>query len=84
MGTRFAPHPERTSSFKLWLRWAKPSRGRVVVDEGAARVLVEQGSSLLPVGITAVEGRFAAGDAVDVVAAGGAIGKGIVNSRRPS
>ena len=79
VGTRFAPHPERTSSFKLWLRWAKPSRGRVLVDDGAARVLVEQGSSLLPVGITAVEGRFDAGDAVDVVAAAGTIGKGIVN-----
>ena len=51
----------------------------MLVDDGAARVLVEQGSSLLPVGITAVEGRFDAGDAVDVVAADGTIGKGIVN-----
>ena len=42
-------------------------------------MLVEQGSSLLPVGITAVEGEFDAGDAVDVVAEGSTIGKGIVN-----
>jgi glutamate 5-kinase len=79
VGTRFAPHPEREPSFKLWLRYAKPSRGRVAVDAGAARVLRERGSSLLAVGITSVEGEFAAGDAVDVVSDGALVGKGIVN-----
>jgi glutamate 5-kinase len=79
VGTRFAPHPERTPSFKLWLRYAKPSQGRIVVDEGAARVLRERGSSLLPVGITDVEGEFAAGDAVEVVCHTEVVGKGIVN-----
>jgi glutamate 5-kinase len=79
VGTRFASHPERTPSFKLWLRYAKPSQGKVVVDEGAARVLREQGSSLLPVGVTGVEGEFAAGDAVEIVCNGDVVGKGIVN-----
>jgi glutamate 5-kinase len=79
VGTRFVPHPERTPSFKLWLRHAKPARGRVVVDAGAARVLRESGSSLLPVGIVGIEGEFAAGDAVDVVCDGAPVGKGIVN-----
>jgi glutamate 5-kinase len=79
VGTRFAAHPERTPSFKLWLRYAKPSHGRVVVDAGAAKVLREQGRSLLPVGITSIEGEFAAGDAVDVVLDGELVGKGIVN-----
>ena len=79
VGTRFASHPERTPSFKLWLRYAKPSQGKVVVDEGAARVLREQGSSLLPVGVTDVEGEFAAGDAVEVVCNGDVVGKGISN-----
>jgi glutamate 5-kinase len=79
VGTRFEPQPERAASFKLWLRYAKPSQGRVVVDEGAARVLREEGSSLLPVGIVAVEGGFAAGDAVEVVCDGAVVGKGIVN-----
>jgi glutamate 5-kinase len=79
VGTRFTAHPERTPSFKLWLRYAKPSQGRVVVDNGAARVLRERGSSLLPVGITGVEGDFAAGDAVEVVCDGDVVGKGIVN-----
>jgi glutamate 5-kinase len=79
VGTRFSPQPERATSFKLWLRYAKPSQGRVVVDEGAARVLREEGSSLLPVGIVAVEGGFAAGDAVEVACDGAVVGKGIVN-----
>ena len=79
VGTRFAPHPERTPSFKLWLRYAKPARGRVVVDAGAARMLREGGSSLLPVGIVAAEGEFAAGDAVEIVCDGALVGKGIVN-----
>jgi glutamate 5-kinase len=79
VGTAFAAHPERTPSFKLWLRYAKPARGRVEVDAGAARVLRESGSSLLPVGIVGVEGDFAAGDAVDVVCDGGLVGKGIAN-----
>ena len=78
-GTHFRPHPERASSFKLWLRYAKPSHGRLRVDAGAARVLRESGSSLLPVGITEVEGEFEAGDAVEVMADGQTIGKGIVN-----
>ena len=56
VGTRFAPQPAKASSFKLWLKYAKPSRGRLAVDAGAAGVLRERGSSLLPVGITDVRG----------------------------
>jgi len=78
-GTRFAPGQGRTSSFKLWLKYAKPARGRLVVDAGAARVLRESGSSLLPVGIAAVEGNFEAGDAIDVASDGKTIGKGITD-----
>ena len=73
------PRTGRSSSFKLWLKYAKPARGRVTVDGGAARVLRESGSSLLPVGITAVEGEFEAGDAVEVAIDGSVLGKGIVD-----
>jgi glutamate 5-kinase len=79
VGTRFAAQPGRAPSFKLWLKYAKTARGRLGVDAGAARVLRESGSSLLPVGIVAVEGEFEAGDAVDVVADGAVLGKGIVD-----
>jgi len=79
VGTRFAAKSTKASSFKLWLKYAKPARGRVLIDDGAARVLRERGSSLLPVGITAVEGDFEAGDAVDVAADGALVGKGIAD-----
>ncbi|HEX9966911.1 MAG TPA: glutamate 5-kinase [Solirubrobacterales bacterium] len=79
VGTRFAAQQGRAPSFKLWLKYAKTSKGRLSVDEGAARVLRESGSSLLPVGITAVDGSFEAGDAVEVVADGDVLGKGIVD-----
>jgi len=79
VGTRFAAKGSKASSFKLWLKYAKPARGRVLIDDGAARVLRESGSSLLPVGITAVEGDFEAGDAVDVAADGALVGKGIAD-----
>ncbi len=79
VGTRFAPQDGRYSSFKLWLKYAKPTRGRVAVDAGAARALREGGTSLLPVGVVGVEGGFDAGDAVEVVHGGDAVGKGIAN-----
>jgi glutamate 5-kinase len=77
-GTRFRAAASRHSSFKLWLKYAKPSRGTVRVDAGAERALREGGTSLLPVGIVAVEGSFDVGDAVDIAGAT-PIGKGIVN-----
>ncbi|HEV3390076.1 MAG TPA: glutamate 5-kinase [Solirubrobacteraceae bacterium] len=79
VGTRFAARSGRYSSFKLWLRYAKPARGRVVVDAGAARALREGGTSLLPVGIVEVAGEFDAGDAVEVAFDGELVGKGICN-----
>jgi glutamate 5-kinase len=78
-GTRFAPQPVRQSSFKLWLKYAKPSHGTLTVDDGAARALREGGTSLLPVGIVGVEGAFDAGDAVEVRDRRSQIGKGICN-----
>jgi glutamate 5-kinase len=84
-GTRFHAQAQRVSSFKLWLRYAKPSQGRIVVDRGAEAALRERGTSLLPVGVVAVEGDFQAGDAVHVESAdgGGPIGKGIANYSAP-
>jgi glutamate 5-kinase len=79
VGTRFAASSGRYSSFKLWLKYAKPVRGRVVVDAGAARALREGGTSLLPVGIVDVSGEFDAGDAVEIAHDGETVGKGICN-----
>jgi glutamate 5-kinase len=79
VGTRFAAREGRYSSFKLWLKYAKPTRGRILVDAGAARALREGGTSLLPVGIVEVAGNFDAGDAVEVAHDGQTVGKGICN-----
>jgi glutamate 5-kinase len=67
-GTRFAAREARYSSFKLWLKYAKPSRGTLVIDAGAVRAVREGSASLLPVGVVEVLGEFDAGDAVDIAA----------------
>ena len=67
-GTRFHAREARYSSFKLWLKYAKPSRGTLLIDAGAVRAVREGSASLLPVGIVEVRGDFDAGDAVDIVA----------------
>ena len=79
VGTRFSAQSGRYSSFKLWLKYAKPVRGRVVVDAGAARALREGGTSLLPVGVVEVSGEFEVGDAVEIAHDGAEVGKGISN-----
>jgi glutamate 5-kinase len=78
-GTRFSARESRYSSFKLWLKYAKPAQGTIVVDAGAARALRDGGTSLLPVGITEVRGSFDAGDAGQVAHGAIVIGKGICN-----
>jgi glutamate 5-kinase len=79
LGTWFAAREGRYSSFKLWLKYAKPTRGVVRVDAGAARALRDGGTSLLPVGITEVSGDFDVGDAVEVLHGPTYVGKGICN-----
>jgi len=79
IGTAFAAQAGRYSSFKLWLKYAKPARGRVLVDAGAAHALREGGTSLLPVGVVEVTGSFDAGDAIEVAHESETVGKGICN-----
>lgn len=67
VGTWFPPSRRRPDSRKLWIAFAPIPQGRIFVDQGAVRALVERGSSLLAAGIVDSQGAFAAGDAVDVV-----------------
>jgi glutamate 5-kinase len=65
------------SARKQWLADHLQLRGRVVVDDGAARAC---GKSLLPIGVVAVEGEFARGDVVACVdSAGREVARGLVN-----
>ena len=66
-GTRFIAQAGKASSFKLWLKYAKPPAGTLFVDGGAAARLRDNGSSLLAVGIVDTVGTYNAGDAVAVV-----------------
>ncbi|MPZ74323.1 MAG: glutamate 5-kinase, partial [Nitriliruptorales bacterium] len=67
LGTWFPPSRRRPESRKLWIAFAPVPQGRIDVDSGAVRALVERGSSLLAAGIVDAHGEFAAGDAVNVV-----------------
>ncbi len=85
-GTRFAAREARYSSFKLWLKYAKPSRGTLLIDAGAVRAVRDGSASLLPVGVVEVLGEFDAGDAVEIAESplageeqGRTLAKGICN-----
>ncbi len=85
-GTHFPAREARYSSFKLWLKYAKPARGTLTIDAGAVRALRDGSASLLPVGVTGVSGEFDAGDAVEIAAGEGdeqaparTLAKGICN-----
>jgi len=78
VGTAVRPRRDRLSSRKLWIAFALPSSGRVVVDAGARQALTTQGRSLLPAGVRAVEGDFDADSAVEVVADDITFAKGLV------
>ncbi len=79
---------------KQWLADHLQTRGRLVVDEGAARAVQRHGKSLLPIGVVQVQGEFARGDVVVCVDVDGReIARGLVNytsgdarriARRPS
>jgi glutamate 5-kinase len=80
VGTRFHPTGARSSQRLLWLAHGSVPRGRLVLDPGAVSAVVERRLSLLPAGITSVDGEFVAGDPVDLVDEKGRIvARGLVN-----
>jgi glutamate 5-kinase len=80
VGTLVVPQRAAAPAFKLWLRYAKPVRGTLEVDRGAALALTGAGGSLLPVGVVAAHGAFGAGDNVAIVGPDGVeIGRGLVS-----
>ena len=61
VGTWFTATGRRTSIRRLWLAHAANTRGRLVLDAGAVRAVLERGTSLLPAGVTGVEGDVRGG-----------------------
>ena len=72
VGTLFLPAGERLTSRKHWIAFTLRPKGRIMVDEGARKVLVRHGRSLLPSGIVRLEGEFDRGDCVRVCGPDGA------------
>ena len=66
VGTLFTPTGSKSPARRRWLAHASSATGRIVLDDGAVDAVVSHRTSLLPVGITRIEGRFTAGDTVDL------------------
>ena len=80
VGTWFAPRGRRSTMRLMWLAHAAVTRGSLRLDAGAVAAVVDRRTSLLPAGVTAVEGSFVAGDPVDLVdGTGRAVARGLVN-----
>ena len=80
VGTYFHPQGKHPGTRLLWLAHATTGRGRLWLDAGAVEAVVAHRKSLLPAGVTAVEGDFSAGDPVDVVdGEGRVVARGLVN-----
>lgn len=79
-GTYFVTQLHGLPVKKQWLGFHSTPLGAIVVDAGAEIALLDKGSSLLPAGVTKVQGQFHAGDVVEVVGIDNRlIGRGIVN-----
>ncbi|PYI54857.1 glutamate 5-kinase [Paenibacillus flagellatus] len=79
-GTYFDTSSHTLSTKKQWIGFHSDPQGKVRVDAGAERALVDGGKSLLPAGVTEVEGDFHPGDVVEVAdASGRTLGRGVVN-----
>ena len=79
VGTVFAAQSSRMSARRFWLRYAAEATGTLTLDEGAVRAVVSQRRSLLPAGITAIDGQFHGGDVVELHGADGAlVARGVV------
>lgn len=80
VGTLFHPTGKRKPTRLLWLRHASDARGSLVLDAGAVRALVQRNASLLPAGVTGVNGHFSAGEPVDLLGPDGTVvARGLVN-----
>jgi glutamate 5-kinase len=80
IGTLLTPSQQPLVARKQWLASHLKVKGKLHLDEGAAKVLSSQGRSLLPVGVSHVEGSFKRGELVSCIAPDGTeIARGLVN-----
>ena len=80
IGTLLVAQTQKNQARKQWMADHLQMRGSVTVDAGAAGKVRDEGKSLLPIGMTAVQGEFSRGDVIAVLDADGAeIARGLAN-----
>ena len=84
VGTLFVASARRMASRKRWIGYGVVPKGKLIVDDGARKALVERGKSLLASGLCEVRGRFAEGDVIEIIdAVGHAFARGVTNYSSP-
>lgn len=78
-GTLFLCGEDRQRRRQHWIADLLRPAGMIRIDDGAADALLSKGGSLLPVGVTAVEGVFDKGDCVEIVGRRGPVARGLSN-----
>jgi glutamate 5-kinase len=82
VGTLILAGRKSVSPWKRWIGFSARPRGKVILDAGATRAVVNQGRSLLAIGVTNAEGDFAKGDVVSICnPEGREIARGLTNYR---
>ncbi|MGB1386791.1 MAG: PUA domain-containing protein, partial [Ilumatobacteraceae bacterium] len=71
--TTFEAHQRTLTARKLWIAFAAETAGRITVDDGAQAALTTKNTSLLPAGVTEVDGAFISGATVEIVDARGVV-----------
>ncbi len=80
VGTLILPAKEKISARKHWIRYNLQPEGNLYVDTGAAKAITQKGKSLLPIGVTKVEGEFEDGSAVRILSSEGVpLAVGLIN-----
>lgn len=80
IGTRFLPTEESLSGKKRWIGYATNIIGKLVVNEGAKKAVLEKESSLLPIGVLNVVNEFKKGEVVSIIdEKGNEFARGIAN-----
>ncbi|HHX74634.1 MAG TPA: glutamate 5-kinase [Firmicutes bacterium] len=80
IGTLFCARQHSLVSRKRWIAYGQTEQGRLIVDAGARKALMEEGKSLLPSGVVSVDGEFHQGDMVIIEdERGREIARGLVN-----
>lgn len=80
IGTKLNADGTRLTAKKRWMLGQKQIKGRIVIDDGAVKALLEDGKSLLPIGVLSVEGAFDRGDIILCLdQQGEEVGRGLTN-----